>query len=71
MIELTGITLVILFSACCINSQHIHCYAKSQDERELNFLLSDTRFANTCSFTMHFKTFSACYAMLGSLRLQH
>ena len=26
----------------------------------LNFLLSDTKFMNTCSFTVHFKKLNAC-----------
>lgn len=57
-------TWIVPFSACGTKSQNPHYYAKSQNWWGLEFLPSDTKSMNTCSFTMKFKKSSVCYKVL-------
>ena len=47
--------LIIPFSVRGIDSQNTHCFSKPQNWWGLKFLMSDTTFMNTCSFTIPFK----------------
>ena len=46
------------------NLSHTHNLAKSQSYQGLNFLLSDNRLLNTCSYTIDFKKSSACHMLV-------
>ena len=52
----TFATLIIPFSAFGTNFQNAHYFVKLV---RANFLLCDTKFMNTSSFSVHFKTISA------------
>ena len=53
-------TLIIPCSVCGINSLNMHYFAKYENWLGVIFLLSDTKFKNTCPITIHFKTISVC-----------
>ena len=54
-------TLNIPISEGGANPSHMHDPTKSQSYQGLNFLLSDTKFMNTCSFTIDFKKMNVCH----------
>ena len=75
--ELTGLTLLAAykFGLVFFFFAYGHIYGKrlplatrdfvkSPNQRGLIFLLSDTKFLNTCSFTIHVKNISACSKVL-------
>ena len=57
-------TLIVPISVCGINTWNTHYFGESQNLWGLNCLLSDMKFMNTCSFTIHYKKINVCTKVL-------